>query len=119
MLPQPTARTPRLMRAVVPQQERGIKVGTETRTKVSIYLVAVIVAAPLACKMAHCHDLVRLVWDKGNSHPAMLARFYFIVIMALVVIITQNSFIRRALRRRQSDDHQEAPSAQQEDVTDD
>ena len=71
----------------------------ETRTKAVIYSVAAILAAPLACRMAHCGNVLRIVWDPGNSHPGMLTRFYFLVLMGLVVVITQNVFIRRALRK--------------------
>jgi len=79
---------------------------SETRIKAGIYLIAAIVAPFLACNMARCFRLSRLLWDRGHSHASGAARFYFVVIMGLVVIITQNVFIRRALSQKESCDQE-------------
>ena len=77
---------------------------TEAMAKAIVYACAAVVAAALACNMAHCHNVFRILWDQGNSFPGMLARFYFIVLMGIAVIVTQNYFIRKALRAKRADE---------------
>jgi hypothetical protein len=69
----------------------------ELAVKFVIYCVLAIVAAFVALEMADCSDVVRIIYDKGNSEAGQHARFYFLTLMGLGVIIVQNSFIRWAI----------------------
>ncbi len=71
----------------------------ERRIRTVVYACSAVIVALLASNMAHCRDPLRIIWDRGHSHPGMLARFYFVVIMGVIVIVTQNVFIRKALAR--------------------
>jgi len=76
-----------------------MSVSSRNAMKWTLWIVLPGVIAVLSAHMAHCGDLVCIVWDPGNSHPGLLARFYFLVLMGIAVLITQNCYIRTALRR--------------------
>ena len=71
----------------------------EAAIKVGVFAVAILILWPIAYGLTQCRDgLIRAI-SESSSHPAHLARFYFLVLMSLVVIITQNIFIRGAQRK--------------------
>ena len=70
----------------------------EAAIKVGVFAVAVLLLWPIAYGLTQCRDgLIRAI-SESRSHPAHLARFYFLVLMSLVIIMTQNIFIRASQR---------------------
>jgi len=76
-----------------------MNVNPKTATKWILWIALLAVIAVLSAHMAHCGNPMRIVWDPGNSHPGLLARFYCLVLTGIAVLIAQNCDIRAALGR--------------------
>ena len=69
----------------------------EILIKALLYGCLAVVTLIVAMQTADCHEVSRILYDKGNSAAGQTARFYFLTLMGIGVIIVQNVFIRFAL----------------------